>query len=248
MWGLIPLAAAALSYFGQKDTNDTNMQLGQDQMAFQERMSSTAYQRATADMKAAGINPMLAYQQGGASSPAGAMPQVQNSVGVAMSSALQAQAVQQGTAQTELIKAQAEKTKSETVSNDLNSALVASQIASHDSAAARDTASAITTNVSRQKAATYEDLNQAEIQQRYAAAEHSAADARFKRSHGDAMDKGGFAADVAARKAEAKLKELGIPAAEAEAQFFRGAGQASPYVRGIFEAMRAISSARSAAR
>lgn len=90
-----PLIAGGLSLIGGLAANSANKKRAAEQMAFQERMSSTAYQRATEDMRLSGINPMLAYQQGGASSPGGAQAQMQDVLSPAVSSAQHARMLDQ---------------------------------------------------------------------------------------------------------------------------------------------------------
>jgi hypothetical protein len=85
--GIAGLIGGGANVISQNSANSANIEAtalagawsqsnAREQMAFQEKMSNSAYQRAVDDMKKAGINPIMAAGNGGASSPAGAQGSV----------------------------------------------------------------------------------------------------------------------------------------------------------------------------
>ena len=72
VWQKVAIAAGA-NLVGTLYQQRQARKRANEQMGFQERMSNTAYQRAVKDMRAAGINPIMASKLGGASTPTGAM-------------------------------------------------------------------------------------------------------------------------------------------------------------------------------
>ena len=111
-WG--SMLSGGIGYLGQESTNIANAEQAAKNRDFQERMSSTSYQRGRADMEAAGFNPMLAYSQGGASTPGGSQASpFQNSAAAGLAAAQAQATIGNIRADTALKNVQYDKTESE---------------------------------------------------------------------------------------------------------------------------------------
>lgn len=215
------VADGILGGYSARSANQQNEVLAQRQMDFQERMSNTSYQRAVVDMQKAGLNPMLAYSQGGASSPAGSAAHVEPTAAASNASALAAAQVANLAAQTDLTTAQAAEVRSRTFEPEVNSAYRAAEVRELQNRADK---------MGFEKMGAEEQVRLLRWQLKFTQRDFDAKEALKWWQH-----------QVEGNNAEAAIRVLGIPEAQAMADFFRSQfGETNPYVQQLLKILGTI--------
>jgi len=131
-----PIIGGLANFMGQQSANDTNRDIAAANNATSIELANTSMQRKVTDLKAAGLNPMLAYGQGGSPQPTLQQAHVENSAASASQGGLNAATQQLIAAQVKtqnsqamLNSAQTLKASTETMGTSLDNQVKNAEIA-----------------------------------------------------------------------------------------------------------------------
>lgn len=230
MW--LPAAiTAAASIFGGERANNANAKMAQRQMDFQERMRSTQYQTAVEDMKKAGLNPALAYSQGGAGTPTGSSIPQHDSISPGVTSAMSMMATKANIEKTKADAAKANQEAKQLALESLDRLMELRARANLSSASAYDIESTRQARREEIWARTFAANQRGHVDQKEATFLENIANERIAR----------FSAETRNDIASAVLAELALPGARNQEAFQRSIfGKIAPYVSSAKDALQNV--------
>jgi len=224
------LIGTGVDFVGGLITGHSAKAAAKDQRRFQRRMSNTAYVRAVRDMKHAGLNPMLAYSQGGASTPTGAkaeVPDFSNLGSKAVNSAAAIASLENIRAQTDERKALARQAK--VTAQRMEATQIDPDGTVHELPIE---AEAALNKLKAEAEKARSDANIRTTEERMKVIEKEILEATKGSQISSAQDAARIKEkEVTAQELSNILKELNIPEAKAMADWFDDIGEASPALK-----------------